>query len=131
MGASAALAQHVNGFIARTVPLLQEHFHFCELSFSSVANNFIIHLSHYHQRVAKMSDQIQELIDIPRDFIKDGTMFINRCTKRKSSLGRALGLTALQLHVLTEIADKREFIKISQAVGVGFLVMGGTYCPHL
>jgi hypothetical protein len=29
-----------------------------------------------------MSDQIQELIDIPRDFIKDGTMFINRCTKR-------------------------------------------------
>lgn len=49
-----------------------------------------------------MSDQLQELIDIPRDFIKDGTMFINRCTK----------------------PDKREFIKISQAVGVGFLVMG-------
>jgi hypothetical protein len=34
-----------------------------------------------------MSDQIQELIDIPRDFIKDGTMFINRCTKRKSLFG--------------------------------------------
>jgi len=49
-----------------------------------------------------MSDQIQELIDIPRDFIKDGTTFLNRCTK----------------------PDKREFIKISQAVGVGFLVMG-------
>jgi len=49
-----------------------------------------------------MSDQIQELIDIPRDFIKDGIMFVNRCTK----------------------PDKREFIKISQAVGVGFLVMG-------
>jgi protein transport protein SEC61 subunit gamma and related proteins len=78
-----------------------------------------------------MSDQIQELIDIPRDFIKDGIMFVNRCTKRKTPLGWPLGLSALQPHVLTEIADKREFIKISQAVGVGFLVMGGTYCPHL
>lgn len=27
-------------------------------------------------------------------------------------------------HMLTGTADKREFIKISQAVGVGFLVMG-------
>jgi len=49
-----------------------------------------------------MSDQLQELIDIPRDFIKEGTLFINRCTK----------------------PDRREMIKISQAVGVGFLVMG-------
>jgi len=49
-----------------------------------------------------MSDQISEFMDIPRDFIKDGTQFINRCTK----------------------PDRREFIKISQAVGVGFLVMG-------
>jgi protein transport protein SEC61 subunit gamma-like protein len=98
------------------------------LFFSSVANNLTIHLSYHHQQVAKMSDQIQELIDIPRDFIKDGAMFINRCTKRKSPTGRGLGLS---FHVLTEIADKREFIKISQAVGVGFLVMGGTSYPHL
>jgi protein transport protein SEC61 subunit gamma-like protein len=49
-----------------------------------------------------MSDQISEFMDIPREFIKDGTQFINRCTK----------------------PDRREFIKISQAVGVGFLVMG-------
>jgi len=41
-------------------------------------------------------------MEIPRDFIKDGTQFINRCTK----------------------PSRREFIKISQAVGVGFLVMG-------
>lgn len=32
-----------------------------------------------------MSDQIQELMDIPRDFIQDGTQFINRCTKRMDS----------------------------------------------
>ncbi|KAE9372395.1 secE/sec61-gamma protein [Hyaloscypha bicolor E] len=49
-----------------------------------------------------MSDQIQEFLDIPRDFFKEGTQFLNRCTK----------------------PDRREFIKISQAVGVGFLVMG-------
>lgn len=49
-----------------------------------------------------MSDQLKELADIPKDFVKDGTQFINRCTK----------------------PDKREFIKISQAVGVGFVVMG-------
>ncbi|KAM3064965.1 membrane component of ER translocation apparatus protein [Rutstroemia sp. NJR-2017a BVV2] len=49
-----------------------------------------------------MSDQIQEFMDIPRDFIKDGTQFINRCTK----------------------PDRREFVNISRAVGVGFLIMG-------
>ncbi|MDI1486941.1 MAG: hypothetical protein OHK93_006203 [Ramalina farinacea] len=49
-----------------------------------------------------MSDQFSELLDIPRDFFRDGTQFMNRCTK----------------------PDKREFIKISQAVGVGFVVMG-------
>ncbi|KAF2146284.1 uncharacterized protein K452DRAFT_294860 [Aplosporella prunicola CBS 121167] len=45
-----------------------------------------------------MSDQLKDLADVPKDFIKDGT----QCTK----------------------PDKREFIKISQAVGVGFVVMG-------
>ncbi|KAI1655867.1 protein translocase SEC6 [Daldinia decipiens] len=48
-----------------------------------------------------MSD-IQDLLEIPRDFVKDGTQFMTRCTK----------------------PDKREFIQISKAVGVGFLVMG-------
>ncbi len=76
-----------------------------------------------------MSDQIQELIDIPRDFIKDGTMFINRCTKRKTSLGQDFGPVFPAAPVLTKAADKREFIKISQAVGVGFLVMGGICSP--
>jgi len=49
-----------------------------------------------------MADQLQEIIDIPRDFVRDGTMFINRCTK----------------------PDRREFIKISQAVGVGVIALG-------
>jgi len=42
------------------------------------------------------------MADIPKDFFKDGTAFLNRCTK----------------------PDRREFIKISQAVGMGFLIMG-------
>lgn len=49
-----------------------------------------------------MSDTIKELLDVPRDFLRDGTQLLNRCTK----------------------PDRREFIRISQAVGVGFVVMG-------
>lgn len=49
-----------------------------------------------------MSETLQELADIPKDFVRDGSLFIRRCTK----------------------PDKREFIKISQAVGMGFLIMG-------
>ncbi|EMR67127.1 hypothetical protein MGN70_013527 [Eutypa lata] len=48
-----------------------------------------------------MADQI---LDVPKDFIKDGSQFINRCTK----------------------PDQKEFIKVCQAVGVGFLIMGAT-----
>lgn len=29
-----------------------------------------------------MSDQVKELLEVPRDFVKEGTQFINRCTKR-------------------------------------------------
>ncbi|EOO01649.1 putative protein transporter sec61 subunit gamma protein [Phaeoacremonium minimum UCRPA7] len=49
-----------------------------------------------------MSDQVQEILDVPREFVKDGVQFMNRCQK----------------------PDRKEFIKISQAVGVGFLIMG-------
>ncbi|KAK4460846.1 hypothetical protein QBC42DRAFT_271462 [Cladorrhinum samala] len=49
-----------------------------------------------------MSDQVQEILDVPREFLRDGVQFINRAQK----------------------PDRKEFIKISQAVGVGFLIMG-------
>ncbi|KAK1775778.1 hypothetical protein QBC45DRAFT_453682 [Copromyces sp. CBS 386.78] len=49
-----------------------------------------------------MADQVQEILDVPREFLKDGIQFINKSQK----------------------PDRREFIKISQAVGVGFLIMG-------
>lgn len=34
-----------------------------------------------------MADQIQELLDVPRDFLKDGMQFINRSQKRESVAG--------------------------------------------
>ncbi|KAF1982871.1 secE/sec61-gamma protein [Aulographum hederae CBS 113979] len=46
--------------------------------------------------------QMKEIMNIPKEFLKDGQQFMNRCTK----------------------PDKREFLKISQAVGIGFVVMG-------
>jgi len=49
-----------------------------------------------------MSDQIQEFLDVPKDFVKEGTQFLTKCTK----------------------PDQKEFIKICQAVGMGFLIMG-------
>lgn len=72
-----------------------------------------------------MSETLQELADIPKDFVRDGSLFIRRCTKRTSipqmpDLQSQL-LRYIDLHYGT--ADKREFIKISQAVGMGFLIM--------
>ncbi|KAG4305931.1 hypothetical protein PORY_000841 [Pneumocystis oryctolagi] len=49
-----------------------------------------------------MSEQIKEWLELPSSFLKEGTQFINRCTK----------------------PDKEEFLKISWAIGIGFLVMG-------
>ncbi|ROV95766.1 hypothetical protein VPNG_08742 [Cytospora leucostoma] len=49
-----------------------------------------------------MADQVSEILEAPREFVKDGTQFLTRCQK----------------------PDQKEFIKISQAVGIGFLIMG-------
>ncbi|KAH7037141.1 uncharacterized protein B0I36DRAFT_313412 [Microdochium trichocladiopsis] len=49
-----------------------------------------------------MADQLQEFLDVPKDFVREGTQFMTRCTK----------------------PDQKEFIKICQAVGMGFLIMG-------
>ncbi|EON66270.1 protein transporter Sec61 subunit gamma [Coniosporium apollinis CBS 100218] len=47
-------------------------------------------------------DQVKHLADQPKEFLKEGTQFLNRCQK----------------------PDRREFIKISQAVAMGFIIMG-------
>ncbi|RMX75771.1 hypothetical protein D0868_16811 [Hortaea werneckii] len=55
-------------------------------------------------------DQTKELLEMPREFVKDGRQFITRCSKRQ--------------YIATNASDKREFLRISQAVGMGFLIMG-------
>ncbi|KAI8927910.1 hypothetical protein BC831DRAFT_450939 [Entophlyctis helioformis] len=47
-------------------------------------------------------DSLTELLDGPRNFAKDSIQLINRCTK----------------------PDRREFVKITQAIGMGFILMG-------
>ncbi|CAJ0748439.1 3588_t:CDS:2, partial [Entrophospora sp. SA101] len=49
-----------------------------------------------------MADQLKEFAEMPKQFVKEGAQFVNRCTK----------------------PDRKEFIKISQAVAMGFFVMG-------
>ncbi|KAI1334697.1 hypothetical protein F5Y15DRAFT_283787 [Xylariaceae sp. FL0016] len=49
-----------------------------------------------------MSETFTDVIDAQKDFFKDGAQFMNRCTK----------------------PDSKEYTKICQAVGVGFVVMG-------
>lgn len=51
-----------------------------------------------------MSDQLKEIADIPRDFFRDGTQFMNRCTKRKASPLHNSGLRS------TSGADKWSYL---------------------
>lgn len=69
-----------------------------------------------------MSDQVQEILEVPSEFVKDGVQFVRRCTKRMST---HCALTHL-LPLLTyySAADQKEFLRLCQAVGVGFLIMG-------
>ncbi|KAL8963531.1 MAG: hypothetical protein Q9193_000216 [Seirophora villosa] len=70
-----------------------------------------------------MSSQFNEIAEIPREFLREGTQFMNRCAKRKTLiLGRGHSTGGWLTDV--DVADRREFIKISQAVGIGFVVMG-------
>lgn len=48
-------------------------------------------------------DQAKELFQVPSEFVKEGTQFLNRCTK----------------------PDKREYLRICRAVAIGFAIMGG------
>ncbi|KAI3626049.1 hypothetical protein CBS9595_001410 [Malassezia furfur] len=49
-----------------------------------------------------MSERIREIVDLPVSFVHEGVHFLNRCTK----------------------PDRKEYIQMCRAVGVGFLVMG-------
>ncbi|KAL0073193.1 protein translocase SEC61 complex gamma subunit [Phycomyces blakesleeanus] len=49
-----------------------------------------------------VKDQIKDIIESPKQFAKEGIQFINRCKK----------------------PDQKEFLKITQAVGMGFAALG-------
>ncbi|KAI0275014.1 secE/sec61-gamma protein [Gloeopeniophorella convolvens] len=49
-----------------------------------------------------MSEKIQEFLEIPQEFVREGNQFLIRCTK----------------------PNQKEFIQISKAVAIGFAVMG-------
>ncbi|KAL1413604.1 hypothetical protein Q8F55_001379 [Vanrija albida] len=49
-----------------------------------------------------MSESLKELVEIPQSFVKEGTHFINRCTKPTES----------------------EYIQLCKAIAIGFGVMG-------
>ncbi len=55
---------------------------------------------------------------MPADFLREGTLFMNRCT----STMRAT--SSLRYTDSYSEPDKKEFIRISQAIGIGFLIMG-------
>ncbi|ODV58702.1 translocon subunit SSS1 [Ascoidea rubescens DSM 1968] len=49
-----------------------------------------------------MADGFGKLTEAPVDFVKEGIVFVKKCTK----------------------PDKKEYLKIIQAVGIGFIMMG-------
>ncbi|KAI6115270.1 secE/sec61 [Pisolithus croceorrhizus] len=49
-----------------------------------------------------MSEKLQEVLEIPQEFIRDGNQFLTRCKK----------------------PSRNEFLQISRAVAIGFAVMG-------
>jgi protein transport protein SEC61 subunit gamma-like protein len=61
---------------------------------------------------------------MPAEFLKEGTLFMNRCTSTTKH-----PLSILSTLILDTEPDKKEFIRISQAVGMGFLIMGKLPAP--
>ncbi|CAO3638957.1 unnamed protein product [Cunninghamella blakesleeana] len=51
---------------------------------------------------SEAKESIQEFVEAPKHFVKDGIQFLNRCKK----------------------PDQKEFLKITQAVAMGFAALG-------
>jgi protein transport protein SEC61 subunit gamma-like protein len=61
-----------------------------------------------------MTDYLSSVLEVPRKFTKDSTQLLQRCTKpdKRGSIFDISMMIAV------------EFVKIAQAVGMGFLLMG-------
>ncbi|ODV94426.1 hypothetical protein PACTADRAFT_51263 [Pachysolen tannophilus NRRL Y-2460] len=49
-----------------------------------------------------MAEGMEKLTEVPTEFIREGTAFINKCTK----------------------PDQKEYLRVIRAVGIGFVMMG-------
>lgn len=50
-----------------------------------------------------MSDSVQEILDVPREFVKDGIQFLNRCQKRKCSSAQWATLAISYKNALADV----------------------------
>ncbi|GFZ44109.1 hypothetical protein JCM24511_01830 [Saitozyma sp. JCM 24511] len=49
-----------------------------------------------------MSERLKEVSEIPSQFVKEGTLFVNRCTK----------------------PTREEYTQLCKAIAIGFVIMG-------
>ncbi|KAK6086053.1 protein transport protein Sec61 subunit gamma [Seiridium cupressi] len=73
-----------------------------------------------------MADQVSEILDLPKDLTpKEAGIFGSSAsnTKEKANASSSAKEGSLFLQRCTK-PDRQEFVKICQAVGVGFLIMG-------
>ena len=67
-----------------------------------------------------MSETINMVLDVPKQFYKDSVQLLNRCSKpdKKGTASHSIPLT------ISHFRSRLEFIKITQAISVGFVIMG-------
>lgn len=68
-----------------------------------------------------MSDTLSMILEVPQQFYKDSIQLLQRCTKPDKKGKQATARD--YLHTLLMLASV-EFIKITQAISAGFVVMG-------
>lgn len=73
------------------------------------------------------NDGLEKISELPVEFIKEGTTFINRCTKpdaagKFSTFSHCFHKTSISNFLFYFLL--LEFLKIVRAVGLGFIVMG-------
>lgn len=60
----------------------------CPVSSCDAPPSFSRHPHAQRRTTVAMADNVEGLIDVPREFLKDGVQFINKCQKRESARHR-------------------------------------------
>ena len=75
---------HATEPISSSITLLSHHPNAINSLSDSIA--FVAHIAtrrNHHTPPFKMSDQVQEILDVPREFLKEGIQFISKSQKRE------------------------------------------------